>query len=234
MNSERVVPIAGTFESLENFQRLFREHPVSIMIIEKRTGFFLFANPAAVQRYGYGVEEFLNLTADQVIERKEATLFFDGNLPVICQHRTKSGSVFQAASHYQEIYVEGVVAYLVFNDDHGAKDVAKLQNREQAELLNLASDAIMVHDLEHRLLFWNHGATRLYGWTVEDAVGLRTLDLFVREKIQMLEAREQLIKDGSWSGQFSHATKDGREVIVSSRWTLVRDGDGYPTSVLTI
>ena len=234
MNSERVVPIAGTFESLENFQRLFREHPVPIMIIEKRTGFFLFANPAAVQRYGYGVEEFLNLTADQVIERKEATLFFDGNLPLICQHRTKNGSVFQAASRYQEIFVEGVVAYLVFNDDHGAKDVAKLQNREQAELLNLASDAIMVHDLEHRLLFWNYGATRLYGWTVDDAVGLRTLDLFVREKIQMIEAGEQLIKDGSWSGQFSHATKDGREVIVSSRWTLVRDGDGYPTSVLTI
>jgi signal transduction histidine kinase/CheY-like chemotaxis protein len=37
-----------------------------------------------------------------------------------------------------------------------------------------------------------------------------------------------------WSGQLTHKSKQGREVIVNSRWTLVRDDAGAPQSVLVI
>jgi hypothetical protein len=61
-------------------------------------------------------------------------------------------------------------------------------------LLNLASDAIIVCDLESRVLFWNHGAQRLYGWPAEETIGRRTTETYAKERtfaaeIEMLKAR---------------------------------------------
>lgn len=49
---------------------------------------------------------------------------------------------------------------------------------EQASLLDLAQDAILVRDMDHRILFWNHGAQRLYGWTAQEAIGRNAIELF--------------------------------------------------------
>jgi PAS domain-containing protein len=38
---------------------------------------------------------------------------------------------------------------------------------EQAALLDVATDAIFVCDLENKILLWNKGAERLYGWMAQ-------------------------------------------------------------------
>jgi PAS domain-containing protein len=43
--------------------------------------------------------------------------------------------------------------------------------REQAALLDLASDAILVQDFSGKVRFWNKGAERLYGWSAARAIG---------------------------------------------------------------
>ena len=43
--------------------------------------------------------------------------------------------------------------------------------RQRADLLDLASEAIMVRDLDGTVQFWNSGATALYGWSADDARG---------------------------------------------------------------
>jgi PAS domain-containing protein len=42
--------------------------------------------------------------------------------------------------------------------------------REQANLLAIATDAIFVHDFDNRILFWNQGAEKLYGWKATDMI----------------------------------------------------------------
>jgi PAS domain S-box-containing protein len=135
-------------------------------------------------------------------------------------------------STWHEIPFGGREAVLVQTLDRTEQRRTEERNRQQANLLNLASDAIIVRDLDNRVLFWNHGAVRLYGWTAEEAEGAAATDMYVRER--ELEAELELLKTGAWSGQLRHQNKAGAEVIVNSRWTLVRDDKGLPNSALVI
>jgi PAS domain S-box-containing protein len=107
--------------------------------------------------------------------------------------------------------------------------------REQAALLDQAQDAILVHDLAHNILFWNKGAERLYGWTAEEAVGKNAAQLLLNEPSAQFEvARQAVIGKGEWSGEIHQIRRDRAEIVVESRWTLVRDDQGAPTSILVI
>jgi PAS domain S-box-containing protein len=53
--------------------------------------------------------------------------------------------------------------------------------REQATLIDVASDAIFVRDLDNRILFWNKGAERLYGWTTDEVLDQKAHELFYKE-----------------------------------------------------
>jgi PAS domain S-box-containing protein len=106
--------------------------------------------------------------------------------------------------------------------------------REQAALLDISSDAILVKDLENHILFWNQGAERLYGWKAQDAIGKNANQLLYRDASPQLPNNPTIVEKGEWQGELHQATKDGKTIIVASRWTVVRDEDGQPKSVLTV
>jgi PAS domain S-box-containing protein len=106
--------------------------------------------------------------------------------------------------------------------------------REQASLLDKAHDAILVRDLEHRITYWNKSAEELYGWTAEEAIGSRISSLLYRDPAEFLEATRLAIENGEWTGEILQYTRSGSEVLVEGRWTLVRDTEGRPKSILAI
>jgi PAS domain S-box-containing protein len=106
--------------------------------------------------------------------------------------------------------------------------------REQSFLLDLASDAIFVHDLSGKINFWNKGAERLYRWTSAEAVAGDVPKIFVREFPGDDSARQTLMRTGEWNGELLRTTKLNEPVTVTSRWTLLRDAEGAPKSILTI
>jgi len=113
---------------------------------------------------------------------------------------------------------------------------AEDQIREQAALLNKAHDAILVRDMENNILFWNEGAERLYGWKNAEVIGKKASELLFKdsERHQIDEPMRILKGEGSWNGELRHCTKDAKDIVVHSRWTLVRDEKGQPRSILTI
>ncbi|WP_016951044.1 PAS domain-containing sensor histidine kinase [Anabaena sp. PCC 7108] len=112
---------------------------------------------------------------------------------------------------------------------------AERKIREQAALIDVATDAIFVCDLENQILFWSQGAERLYGWTTEESLSKTTHQLFYKESLLPLEAGlKATIEQGSWQGELEQITKTGREIIVASRLTLVRDESGKPQSILAV
>ena len=106
---------------------------------------------------------------------------------------------------------------------------------EQAALLDKAHDAIIVRDLENRIIYWNNGAKRLYGWTAKEALGKNADELLYKGKnSNLIEAEKIVIWRGEWTGKLGQITKEGKEIIVQSRWTLVRDTEENPKSILII
>lgn len=98
--------------------------------------------------------------------------------------------------------------------------------RVRADLLDLATEAIMVRDLQGRVLFWNTGAETLYGWSREEAVGqdmhnlLQTVFPTARDLIE-----NALNETRVWQGNLVQKTRSGAEVVVSCRKTMNHEGN---------
>jgi two-component system cell cycle sensor histidine kinase/response regulator CckA len=113
---------------------------------------------------------------------------------------------------------------------------AEEENREKAELLDKAHDAILVRDLENRIVFWNKSAEKLYGWTRDDVLG-RDMDITLHRPEDIESLREVLgfvMAQGEWSGELRQISKTGEMITVESRWSLVRDSEGLRKSILVI
>lgn len=111
--------------------------------------------------------------------------------------------------------------------------VAQQQILDQAALLDKTADAIMVWDLEGKVLFWNKGAERMYGWPGQDAVGRKTADFLYSDPAKFALLHAATIRETEWTGEIQHLTKGG-EITIEARWTLICGNDGKPKSVLAI
>src|SRR5438552_5963512 len=104
---------------------------------------------------------------------------------------------------------------------------------EQARLLDLSNDAIIVRDANDRVTYWNKGATKIYGYAPEEALGKVTHDLLKTEAPEPLsKIYEKLVRDNRWEGEVVHTRRDGRPLTMFSRWALDRDAQGNRAYVL--
>ncbi|HEY5992106.1 MAG TPA: PAS domain S-box protein, partial [Candidatus Udaeobacter sp.] len=104
---------------------------------------------------------------------------------------------------------------------------------EQARLLDLSNDAIIVRDVNNRITYWSKGATNIYGYTREEALGKVTHDLLKAEHPEPLsKIYEKLLRDNRWQGEIVHTRRDGRRLTMFSRWALDRDAQGNRANVL--
>ena len=101
--------------------------------------------------------------------------------------------------------------------------------RQQASLLDKAQDAILVCDLNHQILYWNKGAERIYGWAATDVFGRHVCDILCAgDRTQSERAQAVFKTSDKWKSESRHVTRSGEEIIVESRWTLVRNDANQP------
>jgi PAS domain S-box-containing protein len=105
---------------------------------------------------------------------------------------------------------------------------------EQAALLEIARDAILVRDLDGSIVFWNRSAELLYGWSRAEALGKSVETLLYRDPTAFRTAAETVLSLGEWSGEIEQIRRDGRSVVVAGRSSLIRDSEGRPHRILAI
>src|SRR5437016_2892083 len=117
--------------------------------------------------------------------------------------------------------------------DLGERKRHEQQLAEQARLLDLSNDAILVRDANDRITYWNKGATKIYGYTWQEALGKVTHNLLKTERSEPLpKIYEKLFRDNYWEGELIHTRRDGKRLTVFSRWVLDRDAQGKRSFIL--
>ena len=117
--------------------------------------------------------------------------------------------------------------------DLGERKRHEQQLAEQARLLDLSNDAILVRDANDRITYWNKGATKIYGYTWQEALGKVTHNLLKTERSEPLpKIYEKLFRDNYWEGELVHTRRDGKRLTVFSRWVLDRDAQGKRSFIL--
>jgi PAS domain S-box-containing protein len=103
---------------------------------------------------------------------------------------------------------------------------SEAQFRIRAELIEVASEAIIVRDSAGQIQFWNSGAETLYGWRREEAIGHDIHSLLQTVFPVPFREVEQALQDQRWwQGNLSQKTKDGSEIVVACRKSMNQEGD---------
>lgn len=117
-------------------------------------------------------------------------------------------------------------------DIHDQKSAAEVLARD-AQILAGVRDAVIVTDLDGVVTYWNEGATRLFGWTADEMIGVRYAEHFpeaIRGEFKR-ELRDRAI-GSEWAGEFEDRRKDGARVWLHARFGPIAGAAGRAVGIL--
>jgi PAS domain S-box-containing protein len=221
------------------------ESAANSIVITNRYGNIVWVNPAFTKLTGY--------TAGEAVGQNPRILKSELHDPAFYRELWQtvlSGKVWQGTltnrrkdgtQYREEMTITPVrdaagqiTHFVAVKQEITARERAEEQIRAQASLLELAQDAISVRDMEGRIQYWNRSAQTLYGWTAEQTAGLKADEVIGQGGDDSASALRSVLDTGEWSGELHYRAQSGRELTVSSRWTLVRDKSGRAKSILVI
>ncbi|MBV9299780.1 MAG: response regulator [Verrucomicrobia bacterium] len=219
------------------YRHLFENLGDAALLIEMETGQIIDANPQAEALLGRPRAEILGMRENQLYPPQRGYALLSSGVReqrIESNILRKNGTivpVYVSVSKF-DFYDRHVLLALIQDLTNRKWSEKKIQ--EQSNLLELAHDAIFVCSLDEKIQYWNKGAEQLYGWTAKEAMDGGFGRMAYEDRTSFETAKKILLEQGCWSGEVRKLTKARRTVVVASRWTLVRDGEGNPSSILVI
>lgn len=231
-------------ESEERFRALSTAAPIGICQTNA-DGVCLYTNTCWQEMSGLTLEDCLGNDWLQAVHPEDRatlstawTAYLQGDGEYLPEFRllTPQGEVrwILAQAAAMKSSAGEITGYVKTYTDITDRKLAEQKIREQAALLDIASDAIFVRDLDHYILYWNQGAERIYGWTAAEAISQKATELLQNDVSQISVIMQILFDQGTWRGETHKVTKTGKQLILEERWTLIRDEAGQPKSILAV
>lgn len=223
------------------------DNVVDGIIILNERGYIQHANNAVKEIFGYSPEEIggkhlQRLIAESITGDSGRVMhFFVGNnqnklrLQQTINGLDQKGKIFPMELALSKMQLGDEYWFIAIVRDITERQQAQETLLKQAQLLDLANDTIMVHDLKNKILYWNQGAERLYGYSVAAALGQSVHILLKTEFSQPKDKiKNTLLKDGYWNGELVRYRQDGTPITVASGVTLQRNEFGEALAYLEI
>jgi len=236
------------------FEKLFEYSP-DVVLLTNQGGSVIQANAQTQGMFGYARQELIGQPVEILIPGRFRSVHPKHRADYGAQPRTrpmgiglelygcrKDGSEFPVDIMLSPLQLKEESLTLAVVRDVTLRKQAEQERdrqtaivREQAQLLELAYDSIIVRDLQNRITFWNRGAEEKYGWKRDEAIGQLAHSFLHTQFSQPLEqVEETLSRDHYWEGEVTHTRKDGQSIVVASRRVLQRDAEGQPIAILEI
>ncbi|MEG4519606.1 MULTISPECIES: PAS domain S-box protein [unclassified Microcoleus] len=215
---------------------------VGIADSQQRT---IYLNRAAREMLRVGEHaDLAGFSISDLTSPKSIDTLINVGIPAACRDGAWSGEAMWRTLDGQEIPVSQVI--IAHKSEDGeieflstiARNITESKRTEEAlqqnlQMLDLASDALIVRDIDGTINYWNQGAERMYGWTKKEALGKITHTLLHSIFPQPLAAiLAQLEEQDYWEGEVIHTTNSDTKITVFSRWNLQRDEQGKPKAIL--
>lgn len=218
-----------TTESQQQLQAIMN-HSVSLVALKDTNGRYIFANPRFVELIGLPSAELLGKTDAQLFSKRTADYLRSGDL-VAMQTLTSVETNYELefgnqtacleAVHFPILDSAGVVTYVCTQaNDVSHKRRAEEQLRLASKVFECAGEAIVITDVDNRILTVNSAFTKITGYSAEDVIGKSPSVLksgshtrrFYEDLWYKLRTR------GGWQGEIVNRRKDGE---LYSEWLTI-------------
>lgn len=225
-------------ESEERFRLLFDGNPLPMLLWDTETRKLLAANKAAREFYGYELDEFrsahitdlLTPEARKAFDAHWATAEPAGSFNFVGEQRTKSGAVrnVRVTTHGLRLGNRVVRFEVVLDVTDQTAIVAELtrtETRYRSLFEGIPLPTWLIGPSRLQILAANDAATRHYGYTREELLGMTVPDLLAPAERDRLVADRWEV-DGGLTGRWSHVKSDGTTIPVDVTAHAVEVGGG--------
>lgn len=241
--TERTMAEEALRRSEEKFRSIMENSKIGFTLFS-RDATILYVSPTNDQIFGYTQDELQTMNRDYLIhpeDRARTESRFNRLLTgeevarVEFRWLMKDGKWKWIESNaYNYLDNKSLQAILVTYQDVNQRHESDEKIRHQAAMLDIVPDAILLQELDGKILFWNKGAEKMYGWTAEEVVGHPWTEVLPDDNpSDIAERLDHLFHYGKWSGDRVHRTKNKETLLIESRWELIKNESAHQTVLVT-